>query len=80
MLRPLRTGIGTDQRSARLRQSGQVSKGKQTHPRGSWEAAATAGSDPATDIAPPGTSRCNNYFSAGVRDLILWHPRRSGVA
>src|SRR6516162_9073722 len=34
--------------------------------------------DPTADIARPGTSRCSNCFSAGVRDLILWHPRRSG--
>src|SRR5262249_1751900 len=34
--------------------------------------------DPDPHIARRSASRCSNYFSAGVRHLILWHPRRSG--
>ena len=30
------------------------------------------------DIARLSNLRCNKCFSAGVRHLILWHPRRSG--
>src|SRR5262245_38723151 len=31
-----------------------------------------------TDIARLSNLRCGKCFSAGVRHLILWHPRRSG--
>ena len=34
---------------------------------------------PTTDIARLGNLRCSNCFSAGMRHLILWHPRRSDV-
>jgi len=45
------SAYGTDQRSALPRQPHQVSEGKQTRQRGSWEAAATAACDPTTDLA-----------------------------
>jgi len=36
--------------------------------------------DPTTDIARLSDLRCGKCFGAGVRHLILWHPRRSGAS
>jgi len=66
--------VGTTRAYSALQRNCLLSVVMQTNSAGDL----TPAIDPTTDIARLSNLRCGKCFSAGVRHLILWHPRRSG--